>query len=485
MRLDSFKADPEHLQTIERLCSAVRTEGGRGFLVGGAVRDAHLDRRVIDFDIEVFGLSPQALQQALERHWKIDTVGASFAVFKLRHLPIDVSLPRRERKTGSRHGDFMVEADPEMPLGEATRRRDFTINSILFDPLDGDIEDPFEGRKDLEARVLRHTSERFGEDPLRVLRGMQLCARFVLEAAPETIEICRRMTTEGLARDRVFEEWRKLLLQGEDIESGLAFLRDTGWTDYFPELAALIDCPQDPQWHPEGDVWVHTLHVMNAFAKERLGKGEEREDLVVGLACLCHDLGKPATTREEGGRIRSRGHEAGGEGPTRTFLARLTQQSDLVEDVVPLVREHLKPRQLYEASAGESAVRRLANRVGRIDRLVRVAQADAAGRPPLPADGDPSAAWLLARAQELALADRRPRPLVMGRHLIERGMSPGPRFGPLLELCFEAQLDGAFHTLEEGLSYLESVLARRGGAKSEDRPTPPDDTEIKAALNSS
>ena len=203
---------------------------------------------------------------------------------------------------------------------------------------------------------------------------------------------------------------------------------------------------------------------MDAFARDRIG--DDWEDLVVGFASLCHDFGKPSTTTHERGRVRSIGHEAAGERPTRAFLGSLTQQTALHEEVVPLVRHHLKPRQLYEAQATDAAVRRLANKVGRIDRLVRVARADAGGRPPLPTDDDAAGRWLLERAQALTLADRGPTPLVLGRHLIARGLEPGPAFGPLLDRCFEAQLDGEFQSLEGGLAYLDRLLEIKAGSGS-------------------
>jgi tRNA nucleotidyltransferase (CCA-adding enzyme) len=228
-----------------------------------------------------------------------------------------------------------------------------------------------------------------------------------------------------------------------------------------PELDALRGCPQDPQWHPEGDVWVHTGHVMDVFAEERTG--EEWEDLVVGFACLCHDLGKPATTAWIEGRWRSPGHEDAGLEPTRTFLGRLTNQHRLVDEVLPLVADHLKPDQLYDQGAGPAAVRRLARRVGRLDRLIRVASADRQGRPPSPRGDFPAARWLEETASRLEVLDAPPRPLVMGRHLLELGMEPGPQFKPLLEHCFEAQLDGRISTVAEGIELVRRLLGQPDG----------------------
>ncbi|MEL7059342.1 MAG: HD domain-containing protein [Acidobacteriota bacterium] len=445
---------PEQLQHI---AADVRRAGGRLLVVGGSIRDGLLGRPVEDLDLEVYGLEPTRLEAVLARRFELDRVGQSFGVLKLRGLPIDVALPRRESKRGLGHRGFEIHSDPNLPFAEAARRRDFTINALGLDPRSGEVLDAHGGRRDLRRGVLRHVSEAFAEDPLRVLRAMQFAARLCFEVANETIDRCRTIDIEGLASERIFEEWRKLVLAGREISRGLDVLRRTRWLRYFPELAALVDCPQDPTWHPEGDVWRHTLHVMDAFAARRLG--EPREDLIVGLACLCHDLGKPATTRFADGRWRSPGHEADGDMPTRRFLGRMTSERRLIDSVVPLVREHLKPFQLFDAAAGPAAIRRLARRVGRIDRLARVARADHAGRPPLPAEPFPAVDWLEARAAELALEAQAPKPIVLGRHLLEMGFAPGPALGRALAALFERQLDGVFEDLDGGRQEARRLMA--------------------------
>ena len=448
--------DPVLQEALGVITDAVRGAGGRALLTGGCVRNAALGLPATDLDIEVYGIAPDRLMTILSARFTMDLVGHAFGVLKIHSLPIDISIPRRESKTGVGHGGFETLSDPSMTLEEAASRRDFTMNAMAFDPASGELLDPYFGRRDLDARVLRHTSDKFVEDPLRVLRGMQFVARFDLRAAPETVSLCRSITPEQLARERVFEEWRKLLLLGVRPSRGLTFLRDCGWLPYFPELKALIGCAQEPDWHPEGDVWVHTLNCLDAFASERLG--QDWEDLVVGLAVLCHDLGKPATTVAEAGKIRSKGHEAAGEAPTRSFLGRMTNQQDLVEQVIPLVLTHLRPRELYEARAGDSAVRRLALRVGRIDRLVRVARADQMGRPPVVFDGFPAGDWLLARSRALDVERAAPTPIILGRHLLDLGLTPGPRIGVILKACYEAQIDGAYSTLEAGIEYAKRVI---------------------------
>lgn len=433
-------ADERCREAVERIRERVEAAGGRALLVGGCVRDALLGRPVRDLDIEVFGLDAARLASLLS-DFGCRRVGAAFPVFVLDHLPIDVALPLA----------------PELDFPRAAARRDFSLNALGWDPGSRELLDPHGGRADLLARRLRHTSHHFGEDPLRVLRGMQLVARFELEPAPETVALCRSLTPEGLPTERVFGEWRKLLLRGRSISRGLAFLRDCDWLRHYPELAALPGCPQDPEWHPEGDVWIHTLHCLDAFAAAR--RGDEREDLLVGLAVLCHDLGKPATTlREPDGRVTSKRHERVGEELARRFLERMTRETLLLREVPRLVGAHLAPMQLHRSRAGDAAIRRLARRVGSIERLLRVASADFAGRPPKPAAPFEAGDWLRERARALAVADSAPEPLLRGRDLLALGLAPGPRIGRILDACFEAQLAGRVGTREEALALARELL---------------------------
>ena len=443
---------------VRQVAELVRAAGGRALLVGGCVRDRLLGLSPKDFDVECFGISAPDLQAALGRRFDLDFVGASFGVLKLKRLDIDVALPRRETKLGLGHRAFEMEHDPTLTLEEASARRDFTVNAIYLDPLTDEVLDPWNGRADLDRRILRHVSPHFSEDPLRVLRGMQFVARFGLEPAPETIAVCRGMTPEGLAAERLMEEWTKLLVKGVKISKGLEFLRAVGWTKYYPELERLIGCEQDPQWHPEGDVWNHTLCCLDAFARERDERREtEGENLVVGLAVLCHDFGKPACTRYDPvkRRIRSLGHDEAGVEPTLAFLRRLTNEERLLKEVPPLVRLHMRPFAMWKDRSSDSAIRRLAAKVVRIDRLIRVAAADDAGRPPFPSEPEPLK-WLAAQAERLRVADSAPKPLVQGRDLIAFGMKPGPEFGKILKAAYEAQLDGKFTDHEGGIKYVRS-----------------------------
>ena len=446
------------LAEVKSVAELVKRAGGRALLVGGCVRDELLGREPKDFDIECFGISAADLQRALSEEFELDLVGISFGVIKLKHLEIDVAMPRRETKLGLGHRAFEMEYDPTLTIAEASARRDFTVNAIYKDPLTGEILDPWNGREDLKRKVLRHVSPHFTEDPLRVLRGMQFVARFDLTPAPETVEICRGMTPEGLAPERLFGEWEKLLVQGVKISKGLDFLRDVGWVKYYPELEKLIGCRQDPEWHPEGDVWNHTCCCLDAFAREReqgAGSRERGEDLIVGLAVLCHDFGKPACTAYDPvkKRIRSLGHDEEGVEPTLSFLKRLTNEERLLKEVPPLVRLHMRPFAMWRDKSTDGAIRRLAAKVVRIDRLIRVAAADDAGRPPFPSDPEPLR-WLAREAERLRVADSAPKPIVQGRDLIALGMKPGVEFGRILKAAYEAQLDGKFTDLKGGMKYV-------------------------------
>lgn len=442
---------------MTKVAEILKSTGGRALLVGGSVRDGLLCIPAKDIDIEVYGIDADAVEASLAPHFRLDTVGRAFGVFILKGLDIDIALPRRESKTGPKHTDFVVEGDPNMSPSEAASRRDFTINAISYDPLTGEQLDPYNGESDLEAKRLRHVSDAFSEDPLRVLRGMQFIARFDLDAAPETIALCRELSPEYLPMERLWEEWKKLILKGSQIRKGLNFLKDCGWLQYAPELEALNGCAQDLQWHPEGDVWQHTLHCLDAYAAHRIG--DEWEDLIVGLSVLCHDMGKPDTTyTDENGRIRSPRHDVLGVPVAESFLKRITRQKKIFEEVLPLVEQHMRPLALYRDGAGDSAIRRLAARVKRIDRLVRVAHADKNGRPPIECDGYPEGKWLLDKTAELAIQDNAPRPILLGRHLVDLGIKPGPHFGKILDRAYEAQLDGAFTDEPSGRDFLKKLV---------------------------
>ena len=442
------------------IARAVKDRGGRALLVGGCVRDELLGLVPKDYDIEVFGIASADLRALLESFDRVDAVGESFAVYKVAGL--DVSLPRRESKTGRGHKGFAITGDPALSPTEAARRRDFTINAISRDPLTGAIVDPFGGRADLAARRLRIVDPAtFADDSLRVLRALQFAARFDLTVDDDTRAILRGIPLDDLPPERVWGEVEKLLLQAERPSIGFALARDLGVVSrLWPEMAALIDCPQEPEWHPEGDVWIHTLMVVDE-ARARLGDLARGPAVAMMLGAVCHDLGKPATTAVSDGRIRSLGHEEAGVGPAMTLLDRLHVHTldgyDVRRAVLGLVAHHLKPSMFRKAKTpvGDGAFRRLAQKVD-LELLARFAQSDCHGRT---GTFDCSAIdWFLERARALGVEHQAPAPLVLGRHLLDLGVAPDPRMGELLKQIYERQLDGEVRTLEEGLDLARKLM---------------------------
>jgi len=456
-------------ETILELSEAVRAEGGRAMLVGGCVRDELMRLQPKDWDLEVYGIGPTQLREVLDRFGSVNVVGEAFTVYKLgAHL--DVSLPRRERKTGRGHRAFVIEGDPTMTLEAAAARRDFTINAILKDPLTNEIFDPFQGRVDLEKRILRAVSpETFGEDSLRVLRAAQFAARFQFDIEPETVELSRSIDLSDLPAERIWGELEKLLLRAQCPAIGLDWLLKLGAIgQLFPEIKALIDVPQDPEWHPEGDVWVHTLLTVDR-ARELIGDLPYPKQVTVMLAALAHDFGKPATTAFVDGRTRSREHEEAGVPPTEAFLDRLNVHTldgyDVRAQVIALVRDHLKPGEFYKKreEVGDSAFRRLARKC-ELDLLYRVAKADSLGRN---ADWVPrekwydaeAQEWFIARARELEVQQTAPAPLLMGRHLLEMSLDAGPRIGEITRARYDMELGGRVSDLAEAKPAAKRLLS--------------------------
>jgi len=450
---------PEELSQLLRQVPAL----ARAYLVGGCVRDALLGIAHKDFDLEVYGTDYETLARQLGAHGRVDLVGKSFGVIKFTGRSggqWDFSLPRRDSKTAAGHKGFAVEFQADIEPREAASRRDFTVNALMYDPRTGAVLDFFGGRADLEKRVLRHTSAAFVEDPLRVLRGMQFAARFELTPAPETVALCESIvgTFPELAVERVGMEWFKWAATAVRPSAGLRFLQATGWLRHFPEIAALAGTPQDAEWHPEGDVFTHTAHCCDALAAlPEWRAADETTRRVLMFAVLAHDFAKPQTTHEaeREGRMRivSPGHEEQGGPLAEAFLTRINSPNEIKERVVPLVTHHLAHLQ----ASSDRAVRRLANALkpATIAELCLVMIADQFGRPPKPQIVHEGVLGLRARAEELQLRHDAPKPLLQGRHLIERGLPPGKHFGQLLAAAFEAQLEGKFTDMEGALAWLD------------------------------
>jgi tRNA nucleotidyltransferase (CCA-adding enzyme) len=416
------------IEALRPIAEAIRARGGRAIAVGGFVRDHLLGRpesQARDLDVEVFGLGADDLTRVLRGFGEVLEYGRAFPVLRVVGYEIDFSIA------------------PVPDFADAARRRDLTIHAIGLDPLSGELLDPLGGRADLAARVLRAADSRtFGSDPLRGLRVAQVAARFAMEPDAELVGLCRALDLSQAPGERLRIEWDKLLLGAPQPSRGLAILRRTGLVRFFPELAALIGVSQDPRWHPEGDVWIHTELVVDAAAALRTGGPD---DAALVYASLCHDFGKPATTTEKDGRVRSHGHESGGVALARAFLERLRMPNALVAQVLALVEHHRAPAQLPRHHAKPAAYRRLVRRIGDAGvtaaLLERVARADHLGRTTEAARARsfPEGDEFLAAIAQLALSRGGPPDVVSGRHLVARGLAPGPAFADILARCRDVQ----------------------------------------------
>ena len=426
------------------MAEAIAREGGRAILVGGYVRDRLLGIEAKELDIEVFGLSFETLERLLSTLGEVIHVGKAFGVFRVKGLDVDFSLPRRDNKVRPGHTGFDVAYDPGMSFAEAARRRDLTMNAIGLDPLTLEYLDPHGGRRDLREKRLRATDPvHFPEDPLRGLRVAGFAARFEMAPDEELKKLCSELDLSELSAERVFAELEKLLLRSEKPSIGFELLRETTLLRFFPEVEALVGVPQEPDWHPEGDVWIHTMMVLDEAAKLRTGHAAD--DLPLMYGALAHDFGKPATTRTIEGRITSYEHDVKGAVIAEAFLEKLRAPKELTKKVEALVRHHLAPALFHKNGATAKAYRRLARDLDasgvRPDQLLRVATADHLGRTTDDAFARrfPSGEHFKKMMESLELTVAAPKDVVLGRHLIARGLRPGPEFGRLLAECRDVQ----------------------------------------------
>ncbi len=436
---------------LEIILEELKNIGAIPIVVGGSVRDSFLGISCKDYDIEIFEIdSIEIIEDTLKKFGSVKLVGKSFGVLTLKvdGYDFDFALPRTELKIGLSHQDFQITTNSKLSFKEAAIRRDFTINAIGYDYFKKEFLDPFDGINDLKNSVLRHINdETFIEDSLRVYRAVQFCARFNLTLDEQTFDLCKTIVKnrelEHLPKERVFEEFKKLFLKSQKPSIGLNLLKELDVLKYFPELKALIGCIQDEEYHPEGDVWIHTLMTVDELAK--ILKEQKIEDeyrkLYLFYGILCHDFGKPFCTKEINGKITSHKHESLGVEPTISFLEKLTNEKRFIEIVCSLVKNHLIPFQLYLADSSQKAIKRLSLKVN-IEDLCFVCLADCLGRDIKDKDKCPKAInWVLQKAKELDIHNEPIKALIQGRDLIELGFKPSKKFKEILDFAFDLQID--------------------------------------------
>lgn len=470
-----------HFPTAVKIAQATNNNNGTALIVGGSVRDAiiHNTPKAYDIDIELFGITENNVENILKTAGlKFKKVGRAFPVWKTwepnkpESEAIDIALPRTETTTGQNHTDFTFNVEPTLSFEEASKRRDFTMNAIAYNPITKEIVDPHNGIHDIQNKILKHTSPKFAEDHLRVLRGAQFCARFNLTPHPQTILLCRTLTPKHLSKERIFEEFKKLII-AKKPSAGLQFLKTVQWDRFFPELKALQDIPQDPKNHPEGDVWNHTCHCLDAFARNK--PKDPNEALILGFAILCHDFGKPITTDITNNNITSYGHEEAGVTPARNFMRRISDNTELIEAVANLTQYHMHTRLIYQEFKNGGNPTKALNRLAlksNIQRLAYLAWYDTAGRPPRKPNNEVFK-WTLKQAKRLKITKNPPKPLLLGRHLLQLGYTPGTFMGIVLKTIYKRQIENEITTSEQAIQFaLNQLQSTKINTKIEKIETP-------------
>ena len=426
---DFMNTYEQDLALSRDIAARVAAAGGRAYYVGGFVRDGLMGVACKDIDIEVYGIPPAELRALLSGLGEVYDRGASFGVLGLRHSDIDVAMPRTESRTGDRHTDFDVSVDPTLPPERACLRRDFTINAMIQDVLTGEVKDFCGGREDLEKRIIRCVCPAtFVEDALRIFRAAQFASRLGAEIEPETRKLCASMDVTHLSVERILGETEKALLKA-DVPS--VYFRQLQAMDhlkeFFPELEATIGVQQNPKFHPEGDVFTHTMLTLDEAAKLR-----DRAEVPLGfmLSALFHDLGKcVATEVQEDGRITAYGHEVLGLEMVEKQLRRITNNEKLIAYVLNQTELHMRPNMLAGAKSKKKKTRMLFDLSICPNDLILLSRADASGKLDEPYD-EATEAWLRERLEDYRACLT--HPMVTGQDLIQAGLKPGKDFGELL-----------------------------------------------------
>ena len=456
------------------------------YAVGGYVRDQLRGDPSEDVDILITHHTVDEIIEKLKSHGKVDVVGKSFGVIKftIEGKTYDIALPRKDRPKRTKvrkHKDFVISAEPNMPLETDLERRDFRCNSIAIRLVDGKIFDPFKGQNDIKEKVLNLTNPRaFPDDPLRVLRAARFASVLDFSMTPKIYEIAKDIDLGGISEERIKEELFKIMLLSPQPSLGLDELfKLDALRQLFPELYRLTLCIQDSVFHPEKDtlghhtVWAHTLITVDQA--KRLSEQfhlDEQKSLTLLLAALFHDVGKPDTTQWEFKRgrmaVTSNGHDIASAKITKKIFGRLKifswNNCNLRRIVPSLIKCHHRASELWQNRnvVTKKAFNRLAADVdGEIELLVYLDAADRAGRKKKPVQIlDREGRWLLKKFEEWNVSKETIQPLIMGRDLMKMGVSPGPQMGKHLKKLYQMQLDNEFDTKEEGLILAEKLIKK-------------------------
>lgn len=424
---------------VQNIAYTLSNLGMESYLVGGYVRDYFMGQDSDDIDICIVGChNPADVETVLNQFGQANFVGVSFPVWKITDpktgQEYDFALARTERKVGQSRQDFAVNFSPEVSIEDDLKRRDFTINAIAINVLTGVAIDPFNGRGDIALRILRPVSSAFAEDALRVYRAARFLARFSMQASPELIEVCTALNPNNISAERIGMELDKCMKQAPESPSiFFRFLREIDWLGYhFQEVEDLIGIQQNPEYHPEGDAFEHTMHCLDAS-----------QDAFIRIVMLCHDLGKATTTLFEDGKWKAPAHAGAGVQPSLDMLKRIKFKDGVFQDQVACLVENHMFHILPEFS--RKAVGRMANKLAAVgltfEQLVEVCRCDLAGRPPLETPevyiGQDIAAEFIVNAEKGFI-----EPIVNGNMLIGEGIAPGPELGRIKDHLFDLQSEG-------------------------------------------
>ena len=425
------------------ICDALQRHGCQAFLVGGCVRDILLHRDPADYDVAT-NATPQEILQLFPR--ALD-VGAQFGVVLVRQDSLKVEVATFRSDVGysdGRHPDQVVYSQtPEQDV----QRRDFTINGLLMRHNTGEVLDFVGGRADLAAGIIRaigEPSRRFAEDKLRMLRAVRFAARFGYTIEPETFTAIRRHANEiqVVSAERIREELTKLLTEGA-ARRGFELLDELGLlSQLLPEIAAVKGVPQPPQFHPEGDVWIHTLLML-----EGLPAGASP---TLAWGVLLHDIGKPPTFRsasETGDRIRFDGHVDVGVRMADDLCRRLHFSNDDTDQITALVANHMKFKDV--AQMRQSTLKRFV-RLPQFEEHLELHRLDCQSSHGKLDSYDAVRSFLA----QTPPAQVRPPRLLSGDDLKDLGYTPGPEFQKILSTLEDAQLEEAVQTRNQALEFV-------------------------------